>query len=320
VQHIPGQKDFKDSSWFGKPYYFFGDYLWNKYETRVLKLPINVNLGCPNRDGTTGDEGCIFCPEDGSAAPISNDTDSILKQMKLSRNSFARSPRDTRYIAYFQAFTNTYAPVEHLKTIYDMAIAPDDIIGLMIGTRPDCLPDEILDLIATYRKDMFELWLEIGMQTIHDSSLNYLFRGHNYDQTRDSIVRAAKRNIPVCVHVILGIPGESWRDMMDTAEEISSLPVSGVKLHHLHAIRGTRLGDHYIQDQFVPITFHRYVSYVCDFIERLRPDITIHRLSGDRDPASLLAPSWSLHKGTVIKAIQDEFQHRQTFQGFLFRD
>ena len=316
---IHDQKDYNPGNWYGKPYHFFGDYLWNKYNTGVLKLPINVNLGCPNRDGTTGHEGCIFCSEDGSAAPIANDTDSISEQMHQAREAFARSSRKTRYIAYFQAFTNTYAPVEHLKELYDTAIDHEDVIGLMIGTRPDCVPDDVLDLVATYRHDRFELWLELGMQTMHDRSLKYLFRGHTHSQTRDAIFRSAQRGIPLCVHVILGIPGETWENMMETAREISSLPVQGLKLHHLHAIRGTRLGEYFIQDQFTPITFSRYISYACDFMERLRPDIIIHRLAGDRDPQNLLAPSWSLHKGTVIKAIHDEFHRRHTYQGFLYQ-
>ena len=320
MRTIHDQKDYNPGSWYGKPYHFFGDYLWNKYNTRVLKLPINVNLGCPNRNGTTGYEGCIFCSEDGSAAPIANHTHSISDQMRQAKEAFARSSRETRYIAYFQAFTNTYAPVAYLKELYDTAIADEDVVGLMTGTRPDCVPDEVLDLIAGYRREKFELWLELGMQTMHDSSLEYLLRGHTHSETRDAIHRAAERSIPVCVHIILGIPGETWEDMMETAHEISSLPVQGVKLHHLHAISGTLLGEQFIQDQFTPVTFSRYISYACDLMERLRPDIIIHRLAGDRDPQSLLAPSWSLHKGTVIKAIHDEFQQRQTFQGFLYRE
>jgi radical SAM protein (TIGR01212 family) len=238
--------------------------------------------------------------------------------MARARDAFRRGNIPTRYIAYFQAFTNTYAPVETLQKLYDSALAFDDIVGLMIGTRPDCLPNEVLDLIASYKRNDFELWLEIGMQTTHDTSLRFLNRHHTHAQTVDAIKRATSRDINVCVHIILGIPGESWDDMMRTACEVSSLPVSGVKMHHLHVIRGTALAALFEKGEIQLMTFRDYVSTACDFLERLRGDILIHRLSGDRDRKTLIAPAWGLHKGTIIKAIEDEFARRGTHQGFLF--
>ncbi|HDP80091.1 MAG TPA: TIGR01212 family radical SAM protein [Spirochaetes bacterium] len=306
--------------WHGKPYNSFGDYLWDTYGARVLKLPLNAGLSCPNRDGSVGSRGCVFCGEDGSASSSAAAGDTLTVQMRKAKDGFNRSERDTRYIAYFQAFTNTYAPVQTLKKIYDTAIAGPGITGLMIGTRPDCLPDETLDLIAGYKREGFELWLEIGMQSCHDASLAFMDRGHTHNDTRDAVTRAAARGIPVCVHVILGIPGETWADMMETAVEISSLPVSGVKIHHLHVIKSTRLEELYLRGMVRVLGLREYVSTVCDFIERLRVNILIHRLLGDRSAESLLAPPWGLRKGTVIRAIEEEFSRRGTAQGFLRRE
>jgi uncharacterized protein len=308
----------KAGSWFGKPYYSFSDYLWNKYNCRVLKIPINAGLSCPNRDGSAGTDGCIFCSEDGSASPGMNAGTPITVQIDTAKSAFKRSDPDTKYIAYFQAFTNTYGPPHLLKSLYDQALDRAEVTGLMIGTRPDCLPDETLDLVASYRKPGFELWLEIGMQSSHDKSLEFLRRGHTNDVTVDAVRRAAMREIPVCVHLILGIPGESWHDMMATAESLRTMPVRGVKFHHLHVIRGTDLEGPLREGQMKPLTMKEYVSALCDFIERLSPDILIHRLAGDREENTLVAPRWGLHKGTVIKAVEDEFQRRGSFQGLLF--
>ncbi len=309
-------KHCKPGNWHGKPYYFFGDYLYHKFNAKILKLSINANLGCPNRDGTIGTSGCIFCSE-GSASPTAAGRRSIHQQMQAAIEGFNRGVYTPKYIAYFQAFTNTYAPVEVLKKLYDTAIEYNDVVGLMIGSRPDCLTDDVLDLITSYNKSNFELWLEIGMQSMHDKSLQYLNRGHTHAQTVDAIKRAAQRHIPVCVHVILGIPGESWDDMMATAFEISRLPIHGVKIHHLHVIKDTALEALYNKGEVQLLTFKQYVSYVSDFIERLRGDIIIHRLLGDQPKDMLIAPAWGLHKGTVLKAIEDELLRRGTYQGFL---
>lgn len=304
--------------WRGKPYNFFGDYLLDTHHVRMLKLPINAGLSCPNRDGTIGAHGCIFCDAGGSASPTTEGITGIAAQMENARRSFRRSDVATRYIAYFQAFTNTYASIETLKRLYDTALASPDIIGLMIGTRPDCLPDDVLDLVASYNREGFELWLEIGMQTMHDESLRFLRRGHTHQSTRSAVLRASERGICVCAHIILGIPHEEWRDMMATAMELSSLPVHGVKLHHLHVVRNTQLEHMYQSGGVRLLGFREYVSTVCDFIERLRPDILIHRLLGDRPKDTLVAPKWAMHKGTVLKAIEDEFRRRGTCQGFLY--
>ncbi len=313
-----GKNRSEPKSWNGKPYNFFGDYLHERFGVRILKLSLDAHLNCPNRDGTLDSKGCIFCAADGSASPFISAHANILDQMEVARNAFRRGNLPTKYIAYFQAFTNTYASLETLKELYDTALSFSDVVGLMIGTRPDCLSDEVLDLIASYKRDDFELWLEIGMQTMHEESLKFLNRHHTHADTLDAVQRAASRNIDICLHLILGIPGESWEDMMMTADEVSGLKVSGVKLHHLHVIRDTQLANAYELEKFKLMTFQEYVSTACDVIERFRGDILIHRLSGDRGRETLIAPAWGLHKGTVIKAIEDEFARRGTHQGFLY--
>ena len=314
----PGEKHYRNGDRKNRPYNFFGDYLLQRYHTRVLKLPIDAGLGCPNRDGTLDDSGCIFCSAEGSASPSIRGISDIADQMSNARQSFRRSDEATRFIAYFQAFSNTYGPPELLKKMYDTAVSGNDIVGLMIGTRPDCLSNEIIEIISSYAREDFELWLEIGMQTMHDRSLDLLNRRHTHADTRSAVLRAGKRNIRLCAHLILGIPGETWEDMMSTAREVSSLPINGVKLHHLHVIKDTPLADLYAHGDFKVMEFRDYISTVCDFIERLRPDILIHRLLGDREETTLLAPLWGLHKGTVLKAIEDEFLSRGSRQGLLF--
>lgn len=301
----------------GMTYNSFSVYLREKYLCRVLKIPINAGLSCPNRDASIGREGCLFCSADGSASPGMSGSMPIPGQIESAKRAFKRADERTRYIAYFQAFTNTNAPPARLKELYDIALAQQDIIGLMIGTRPDCLPDDILDLIASYRKEGRELWLEIGMQSSHDKSLDFLRRGHTNGDTINAVRRAAQREIPVCVHLILGIPGETWEDMMATARCVRGLPVSGVKFHHLHVIRGTALEELYRAGLMGTLSMKEYVSILCDFIERIPPAVLVHRLMGDREENTLVAPRWGLHKGTVQKAIDDEFRRRCTFQGFL---
>ena len=300
----------------GKSYRFFGDYLRDKFGCRVLKLPINAGLSCPNRNSQGG--GCIFCAEDGSAAPHAYPQNSITSQMDEAKNNFRRADEETKFVAYFQAYTNTYSSVTNLKKLYNEALNYPNIVGLMIATRPDCLPDNIIDVIGNYCRKDFELWVEIGMQSCHDKSLNFLNRKHSHKETVDAARIVSSKGIKSCMHIILGIPGETWHDMMATAEEISSIPVSGIKLHHLHVINGTKLDEMYKRKEITLLSMQEYVSTVCDFIERLRPDILVHRLLGDRNKKSLCAPLWGQHKGTVIKAIEDEFERRVTYQGFLY--
>ena len=318
MQKLNDRKTFNRTQWAGKPYNFFGDYLFEKYSCRVLKLPVNAGLSCPNRDGSIGTGGCIFCSDKGSASPTTSGISSISGQMSNAIKTFRRSYRNTKYIAYLQSFTNTYSDIDTLKRIYDECCDFPEITGLMIGTRPDCINFEILTLIKSYSRPGFELWIELGMQSIHGKSLEFLNRGHTWRSTMDAIEMTAIFGIDVCVHIILGIPGETWDDIMQTAAVISTLQVNGVKIHHLHVIKNTPLELLYHKDGIKLLTLREYISILCDFIERLRPDITIHRLAGDCSENTLVAPRWGLHKGTVLQSVEDEFIKRCTYQGFLF--
>ncbi len=313
---------FKKSTWFGKPYNFFGDYLLDKFGSKILKLPINAGFTCPNRDGSLGKGGCIFCSEDGSSSNSTLGIRDIKKQMDSARKNFTRVSSNIKYISYFQSYTNTHAPTSYLKSLYDIATEDSDIIGLMIGTRPDCLPDETLKMISSYRnkKENFELWLEIGVQSMHDKSLKLLNRQHSVKDSSVSIIKADSYGIKTCIHIILGIPGETWQEMMETAKIISNLPISAVKIHHLHVIKDTALEQYYNNDKFSTLSLNEYTSIVADFIERLRPDIQIHRLMGDRNDDKLIAPKWGHHKGTIINAIEDQLKNRHTYQGFLYEN
>jgi radical SAM protein (TIGR01212 family) len=231
--------------------------------------------------------------------------------------SFKRSDAQTQNMAYFQAYTNTHGPVKYLKYIYDTALLFQKTIGLMIGTRPDSLDRKKIELISSYKNKTDELWLEIGMQTMHNSSLDFLNRRHSHESTRKAVIETAAAGIKVCVHIILGIPGESWKDMMETAHEVNSLPVAGVKFHHLHVIKNTPLEAIHKRDNLPLLGLKEYASIVCDFMERINGNIIIHRLAGDRDERSLIAPRWGLHKGTVINSIEAQFKTRGTYQGFF---
>ena len=311
------KKPFDHLPWNGLPYNFFGDYLSRKHGCRVFKLSINAGLGCPNRDGTVGSGGCVFCSETGSSSPTAVQSADILAQMDNAARSFGRTFEGTKYIAYFQAFTNTYADIPRLKDLYDTALSYPDTIGLMVGTRPDCVDGEKAALLSSYRDRCSELWAELGMQSSHNRSLEFLRRGHSHEDTLAAVKRLASNGIDICLHVILGIPGETWKDMMHTAEVISSLPVKGVKIHHLHVIKGTALERIYERDKPDLLTLAEYVRVITDFLERIRPDITVHRIAGDCPLDLLIAPKWGALKGSIQTGIYDEFVRRGSWQGFL---
>ncbi|MBN1500881.1 MAG: TIGR01212 family radical SAM protein [Spirochaetes bacterium] len=306
---------YKKIKWADKNYNFFGDYLREKYGHTVLKLPVNADLNCPNRDGKISTKGCIFCSEDGSASPSAAPSLSITDQMSTAKNSFSRINSEMKFIAYFQAFTNTYGPPEKLKILYDEAVSFPDVIGLMIGTRPDCIDENIVSLISNY--NLPETWIELGMQSSHDASLNFLNRGHSFSDVCDSVKLIQKHGIKICLHVILGIPGETREDMISTAEKINELKVDGVKIHHLHVIKNTELEKIFNKNKFTLPDMTEYISILTDFIEHLDGTIIIHRISGDREETSLIAPLWGAHKGTIQKALDDEFIKRGTWQGFF---
>ncbi|HKJ04651.1 MAG TPA: TIGR01212 family radical SAM protein, partial [Geopsychrobacteraceae bacterium] len=289
-----------------------------RFGGRVNKLSVDAGFGCPNREGGRDAHGCLFCDPGGSGSKRIARGETIAIQLEKSKQMMRRKYRAHRFIAYFQPFSNTYAPVEHLRHCYDQALTVEDIIGLAVGTRPDCLSSEILDLLEEYHRKTY-FWLELGLQSIHDKTLTYLQRGHDYACFLENYQQAKDRGLQVCVHLILGLPGESHADIMATADEMARLKVDGVKLHLLHVLDGTPLGDLYKQGQVPILEMPEYVELAVDFIERLPPDTLIQRLTGDGPRNVLLAPLWSINKWEVLNAIDDELERRGSFQGDKYR-
>lgn len=301
-----------------KAFNLYSTYLKQHFGGRVHKISVDAGFDCPNRHGRLATSGCIFCDPSGSGAVGIERQESIATQIERAKELMRRKYRAKWFIAYFQPFSNTFAPVAHLRNCYDQALAVEDVVGLAVGTRPDCLPEPVLDLLAEYHRDTY-FWLELGLQSIHDHSLAYINRGHDYACFLDAYQRAKKRNLRICVHVILGLPGESRNDMLATAKELARLRVDGVKLHLLHILEGTELGERFKQGQIEILQMQEYVKVVVDFIERLPPETLIQRLTGDGPRDILLAPGWSLNKWEVLNAIDAELQRRGTRQGESYR-
>lgn len=296
-----------------KRYNAFSEELKRVFGCRVHRISVDAGFTCPNRDGTVGADGCIYCGGAGSGSFGIARGLPIAAQLEDGKEVMVRKYKAKKFIAYFQPYSNTYAPVQRLAALYDEALAVKDIVGLIVGTRPDCLPPATLDLLAMYaRKSWF--WLELGLQTSHDRTLRAINRGHDFAATANAVKSSRERGIRVCVHVILGLPGESREEMLATAEILNELKVDGVKLHLLHVMRGTRLAQMYDRGEIRVMERDDYVGLVCDFLERLEPRISIQRLTGDggRD---LVAPLWSLAKFEVLNAIDVEFDRRGTRQG-----
>jgi radical SAM protein (TIGR01212 family) len=223
-----------------------------------------------------------------------------------------------KFIAYFQTFTNTYGDPEHLKRLYDEALAQPDVLGLSIGTRPDCVPDAVLDLLASYAKT-HHVWLELGIQSIHDKTLTLLNRGHNRATFFDAVERIKGRGIHLCVHIIVGLPGETRADILETARALAGLPIQGIKIHSLLALQGTALGNMYENGAITLISKEEYVNAVCDILEILPPEVVIQRLTADGYKDIFLGPAWAVNKMDVLNGIDGELKRRQTWQGFRFR-
>jgi radical SAM protein (TIGR01212 family) len=301
-----------------KPYQLFSEHLKSRFGARVHKISVDAGFGCPNRNGGRSGHGCLFCDPAGSGAVGIERQLSVAEQIEQGKEVMSRKYKAARYMAYFQPFSNTLAPVERLRALYDEALAVDDVVGLAVGTRPDCVPDEVLDLLAEYHRGTY-FWLELGLQSSHDRTLEWLQRGHDYATFSRACRAARARGLRVCVHVILGLPGESRADMLATADRLAALQVDGVKLHLLHVLRNTPLGALYAGNRFRLPEMAEYVEMVVDVMERLHPATLIHRLTGDGPRDQLLAPLWSLNKWEVLNAIDGEFARRGSRQGACCR-
>lgn len=297
-----------------KRYHLYSQRLKEQFGSRVHKISVDAGFGCPNRDGGRGGSGCIFCDPSGSGSVGLDRQLSIAAQLEAGKEIMQRKYKAQQFIAYFQPFSNTYASVATLRRLYDEALAVDGVVGLAIGTRPDCLPDDVLDLLADYARRI-DLWLEIGVQSSHDMTLQRLRRGHDYASFLDALARGRQRGLQLCAHLILGLPGEGRAEILATTAEMARLQLDGVKLHLLHILSGTELGDAYLRGEISVLDQETYVTLACDVLERLHPATVIQRLTGDGPRDRLLAPLWSLKKWEVLNAIDAEMEQRNTRQG-----
>src|SRR5438445_2951825 len=298
----------------GLRYFAYNFYLRQRFGQRVHKVSLDAGFTCPNVDGTVTTGGCVFCDNRSFSPNRRLPRATVRAQVLRGVDLLGRRFGVDRFLAYFQAATNTHAPVERLRRLYDEALDHPQIVGLAIGTRPDSVPGAVLDLIEGYARDCY-VCLELGLQSIHDRSLDWMNRGHHYDAFVDAVARCRGRGLDLCAHVILGLPGESWDDMLATADALAGLPVDGVKIHNLHVVRGTPLERDYQAGAIRLFELAEYVQVLCDFLERLPPGMVIHRLSGDAPPDYLVAPAWCRDKPAILRAIDTELERRGSWQG-----
>ncbi len=312
--------------WLGKPYYSLDAYCKNTFGEKLYKVALDAGFTCPNRDGTLGNKGCIFCSEGGSGdfATHLTSPEELKKALLDGRQRLSGKHTGSKFIAYFQAYTGTYAPTDYLESIYRAALDEDSVAGISIATRPDCLPDDVLRLLKTL-KDAYPtkfIWIELGLQTIHENTVAFIRRGYTLSCFEKSIAALDALSIPAIVHLILGLPGESKEDILASISYLNSKPVWGIKLQLLHILKNTDLGTLYDEN---PETFSSftnrdaYLDTLIECIEHLRSDMVIHRVTGDAPKKLLLAPLWSSDKRGVLNALHQKMKTASAFQGRLWK-
>jgi hypothetical protein len=306
--------------WQGKPYYSLNQYLQEQFGEKVYKIAIDGGFTCPNRDGTLGNRGCIFCSGGGSGdfsgARLSGNRQ-IEAQLAAGKQLLSKKQCGQRFIAYFQAFTNTYAPVAYLESLYTPIIERPDIAVLSIATRPDCLSPEIIQLLKRLNQRK-PVWIELGLQTIHEDTARLIRRGYPLEVFSEAVLRLHEAGIETIVHTILGLPGESSEDIRETHRFLARQPIQGIKLQLLHVLRETDLNTLYQTTPFHILSLEEYSNLVIDCMELLPPDMVIHRITGDGPKQLLEAPLWSGHKKHVLNTIHHTFKIRSTWQGRLY--
>lgn len=299
-----------------KRYHQFSAYLKNKYGAKVYKITIDAGFSCPNRDGHISTGGCIFCDEGGSFSQAHSNRLSVEEQVIVGAETLAKRFKAQKFMSYFQAYSNTYKPVNELEKIYSSSLSHKDVIGISIGTRPDCVDDEKLKLISSYKDDYYT-WIEYGLQTIHDKTLKKINRGHDFDTFLRAYEKTKEYGINVCVHVILGL-WETHEEMMQTAQKLAELGVDGVKIHMLVALEGTKLANMYQNGEIDFMSEEEYINTVCDFLEYLPQTTTIHRLAGNGLKKELIAPRWIGKKLDCLNKIDREFLKRDSWQSYRY--
>jgi radical SAM protein (TIGR01212 family) len=285
----------------------FGQAMLHRYGERVHKIAIDADFTCPNRDGSKGRGGCTFC-NNVSFSPNGRQPPGISEQLAAGRRVIRKRTGARKYLAYFQAYTNTYADIDSLRALYDQALSEPDVIGLAVGTRPDCAPAPVLDLLAGYQQQGHEVWLELGLQSSFDESLQRVNRGHGFAEYKTALLAARKRGLQVCTHLIIGLPGETKLHCKVTLERVLQLGVDGLKLHPLHVVKGTQLANEWRRGEYQPLMLDEYIDIATDLIRHTPPEVIYHRVTATASKQILLAPDWCSQKWLVINRITDALQ------------
>ena len=303
-----------EDRWGGRRYNSFNRVLRNVFHARVHKVSLRLDFTCPNRDGRVTVGGCTYCNNAGHTPRGFLPGMSVREQLEQGAEAVRRRHRAEKFIAYFQSYTNTYGAVGKLEKLYREALDFPGVVGLAIATRPDCVPDEVLDLIADLARHTY-LWLELGLESMYDKTLQWVNRGHGLREFLDAVERSKARGLRLCVHLILGFPTETRDEILKTPALLNHLGIDGVKLHNLHVIKHTVLEQLYLSGAFELLSRAAYVSLAVDFLERLAPEIVVHRLTGETYRDLTVAPAWSIDKMGALNAIQEELERRDAWQG-----
>ena len=302
----------------GKPFYDLKSYYLNNFSDRVYKIQIDAGFTCPNRDGSRGSKGCSYCDGRGSQLRRQGPLPSVTEQLETGKTLYRRLRKATKFVAYFQTFTNTYGDIEHLRRIYEEALAVEDVVGLSVGTRPDAMTQEVVALLDEFSRE-YDVWLEYGLQSCHPESLEKIGRGHTLDEFKAAVSMLVTSSIKLCVHAIIGLPWESREMVMNTADFIAALPVDGVKIHSLLLLDGTPLYDEYKLKPFSLLSRAEYVSYVAGFLERLPPEVVIQRLTAEGYRDIFIAPDWARNKLQVLQHLDRYQTEYDSFQGKIYK-
>ncbi|MEB1807887.1 MAG: TIGR01212 family radical SAM protein [Bacillaceae bacterium] len=301
-----------------KRYHSWNYHLRQQFGEKVFKIPLDAGFDCPNRDGKVASGGCTFCSERGSGDFAGDRKDDIVTQFHTIKERMHRKWKSGKYIGYFQAYSNTYAPVSELREMFEIILQQEDVVGLSIATRPDCLPDDVVDYLAELNKRTY-LWVELGLQSVHERTALLINRAHDYQCYIDGVNKLRKHGIRVCAHIINGLPLETTDMMKQTVEEVCKLDIQGIKIHLLHLMKKTPMVKQYEKGLVQFMDFNEYINLVVDQIEMLPPHVIIHRLTGDGPADMMIGPMWSLKKWDVLNAIEAELKRRDTWQGKLYR-
>lgn len=297
-----------------KRYHTWNYHLRNHFDEKIFKIALDGGFDCPNRDGTVAYGGCTFCSAAGSGDFAGDRAKPIEVQFQEIKDKMHQKWKNGKYIAYFQAFTNTHAPVEVLREKYEAALAQEGVVGLSIATRPDCLPDDVVEYLAELNERTY-LWVELGLQTVHEETAKLVNRAHDFQCYIDGVNKLRKHNIRICSHIINGLPQEDYNMMMETARAVANLDVQGIKIHLLHLLKGTPMVKQYEKGMLEFLSFEEYVNLVCDQLEIIPPEMVVQRITGDGPANLMIGPMWSVNKWNVLNAIDQELERRGSYQG-----